>query len=576
MIKRRSFRSNNNLNDLHPVLARLYQARGVQAIDELEYVLARLYPYEQLLNINSAAQLLAEAIYQQQHIMIIGDFDADGATSTALAVRVLLACGAKKVSFVVPNRFEYGYGLTPAIVDLAVTKTAGQQPNLIMTVDNGISSIEGVERANTLGIQVIITDHHLAADILPNAAAIVNPNQPGDVFPSKSLAGVGVCFYVLLALRAVLRQADWFKQQNIMEPKLADYLDIVALGTVADVVSLDHNNRILVHQGLQRIRAGHCVPGIKALLEISGRDLKKISALDLGFAVAPRLNAAGRLDDMSLGINCLLADDPTMAKELAQQLDTLNQERRGIEQDMKLQALKALEKMQLDAKNLPLGITLFNPEWHQGVIGILAARIKDQHHRPTIIFAEGGTNELKGSARSVRGVHIRDVLDAIAKQHPTLITKFGGHAMAAGLSLSPDKLTLFTQAFNTEVAKHLTLADVHGEILSDGELSEAELCMATANLLTSAGPWGQAFPEPIFDGIFEIVEQRIVGQKHLRLSVRYPEGKRVYSGIKFNIDLEQWPNHRCTQVHLAYKLDINEFNEVKSVQLRIEYLEALR
>jgi single-stranded-DNA-specific exonuclease len=448
-----------------------------------------------------------------------------------------------------------------------------RKPDIIMTVDNGISSVDGVNLAKELGIKVLITDHHLAPTVLPLADVIVNPNQANDKFPSKNLAGVGVCFYVLLALRALLREECWFVKQNIAEPKLADYLDIVALGTVADVVILDQNNRTLVHQGILRIRQKKCIVGIQALIEIAGRDIEMIGAADLGFSVAPRLNAAGRLDDMSLGIECLLTDDLSTAQDYAKQLDVLNRERRNIESEMKTQAIASLKKLELDERMLPLGLVLFDPTWHQGVIGIIASRIKDKYHRPVIAFAPTETNELKGSARSISGIHIRDVLDSIATQHPTLITKFGGHAMAAGLSLLPDRLIEFQKVFYHELEKHLTHEALQGEILSDGELDEGDISIKTTEMLIDAGPWGQGFPEPIFDGVFEILDQRIVGQQHLRLSLRAINGQRIYSAVKFYIDLDEWPNYHCNKARIAYKLEINVFNNLKNVQLNIVYIE---
>ena len=570
IIKRRPENQEQNTlaTDLHPILRRLYQHRGIISNDELQRELSHLLPFTALSGIDEAVSLLGTALKAQQHIVIVGDFDADGATSTALAVRALRIMGAVKVSFLVPNRFEFGYGLTPEIVTVALK----QKPDLIITVDNGISSIAGVELAQQQGVKVLITDHHLPGETLPNADAIVNPNQNGDVFLSKNLAGVGVCFYVLLALRSKLRAVGWFSEQKITEPNMAMLLDIVALGTVADVVPLDKNNRILVHQGLQRIRAGKCVVGIKALLEISKRKLSSITVADLGFALGPRLNAAGRLDDMRLGIECLLTDDMVQARLYAQELDSLNKERCSIESEMKHQALAILDKLNFNQKKLPSGLCIFDPQWHQGVIGILASRIKDQYHRPVIAFADAGNNEIKGSARSIKGLHIRDTLDAIAKQQPHLISKFGGHAMAAGLSIKTKDYNEFTEAFNAEVERQLTAEDMQGELLSDGELEASDLSLNVAEMLQNAGPWGQTFPEPLFDGKFEIIEQRIVGENHLRLSLRHLQGEKILTAIKFNVALEEWPNHRCQQVHAAYRLAVNEFNGMRNVQLLVEHL----
>jgi single-stranded-DNA-specific exonuclease len=550
--------------DTHPVLRRIYAARGVQHKADIEYELKNLLPFDKLKNISQAAELLFEALQQQWRILIIGDFDADGATSSALAVRALRAFGVQHVDYLVPNRFTYGYGLTPEIVAVAAEK----KPNLIITVDNGISSIAGVEAAKKLGIKVLITDHHIAGDALPEAEAIVNPNQRDDAFESKAIAGVGVIFYVLLALRRCLREKNYFSEKNIVEPNMAAYLDLVALGTVADVVSLDRNNRILVKQGLRRIQAGKCCPGISALLQISKRDAKKISAADLGFALGPRLNAAGRLEDMSLGIECLLTDSNEQALAYAQQLDALNHERRGIESDMSEQAFAILKKM--DFKELPVGLCVFDQSWHQGVIGILASRIKDKYHRPVIAFAPAEQGIIKGSARSIVGIHIRDMLDAIAKKQPTLLTKFGGHAMAAGLSLAQKDFAAFNQAFIDEIAQHCNPEELRGAVYSDGTLRNEELNLELAEQLQAGGPWGQHFAEPAFDGIFSIVEQRLVGQKHLKLLLK--QSDKIFSAIAFNVDLTQWPNYRAESIHVVYRLDINEYQGRSSLQLIIEHI----
>lgn len=572
--------------DLHPLVKRIYENRGINNIKELDHNLTALIPYHSLQGIDEAVALLYEHIVKQKRIVIVGDFDADGATSSALAVAALKSFGIKEVSYLVPNRFEYGYGLTPEIVAVA----AKWQPDLIITVDNGISSIEGVTAAHAKGIKVLVTDHHLAGAKLPAADAIVNPNQPGDSFPSKNLAGVGVIFYVMCALRRYLKEKNWFAEKNIKEPNMTAFLDLVALGTVADVVPLDQNNRILVHQGLRRIRAGHCCVGINALLEISKRSAAKLTAADLGFAIGPRLNAAGRLDDMSLGIECLLTENPEKAREYAQVLNELNQQRKSIEMDMKQQAMRELNKLELSQLNktrtkLPLGLCLYDENWHQGVIGILASRIKDQFHRPVIAFAPGDQGDengnnvmLKGSARSVNGFHIRDALDAVATKYPNLITKFGGHAMAAGLSLEKTKLSEFTQAFDKEVRNHLNENQLNAEIYSDGELNPEDFNLELAQVLQDAGPWGQHFPEPMFDGIFTIVSQRLVGSNHLKLTLKVDQAQQqqapLLDGIIFNIDTNQWPNHRCEKIKAAYKLDINEYRGIQSVQLLLSHLEA--
>ena len=555
-------------DDLHPVLRRVYAARAIESTDELDYSLQRLLPPSLLGGMTAAVELLQQAVTTGQRIMVVGDFDADGATSCALSLRALRAMGAVDVHYLVPNRFEYGYGLTPEIVAVA----AEQQPDLIMTVDNGISSIDGVAAARQRGIRVLITDHHLPGEQLPAAEAIVNPNLRGDPFPSKNLAGVGVAFYVMLALRARLREQGWFEEAGLPEPNLAVWLDLVALGTVADVVPLDRNNRILVHQGIQRIRAGHCVPGIRALLENAGRNLQRVVATDMGFGVGPRLNAAGRLDDMSLGIECLLTDDRQAARQMAARLDTFNRDRKDIESDMQTQALQVIAGLDLKDEQLPVGLCLFEPDWHQGVIGILASRIKERFHRPVIAFARSGEGELKGSARSVSGLHIRDALEAVATRHPGLIDKFGGHAMAAGLGLAEHNYPAFAAAFNDEVARHLSADDLTGVIYSDGELSDEELSLDTAQLLRDASPWGQGFPAPLFEGDFTVLGHRVVGEKHLKMTLQPAQGSCQIDGIAFNT--AELPAD-CRQVHMAYRLDANEFRGIVSPQLIVEYVEAV-
>ncbi|WP_331345597.1 single-stranded-DNA-specific exonuclease RecJ [Cellvibrio sp. UBA7661] len=557
---------------LHPLLQRIYSARGVQHGRELEYQLAHLAK-PHFKGLPEAVSLLADAVVAQAKIMIVGDFDADGATSSALAVLALRAMGLSSVDFLVPNRFEYGYGLTPEIVAVA----AAQQPDIIVTVDNGISSIEGVNAARELGIAVVVTDHHLPGAELPDADAIVNPNQPGCEFPSKNLAGVGVIFYVMNALRAELRQIGWFEENGIPEPNMASFLDLVALGTVADVVPLDHNNRILVAQGLERIRAGRCRPGIKAMLEVAGKQTHKLVASDFGFALGPRLNAAGRLDDMSLGIQCLLCESENLAREMAAQLDELNRDRKAIETGMQQEAMTMLQKiLEADEESLPWGVCLFDETWHQGVIGILASRIKDKYHRPTIVFADVGDGEIKGSARSVTGFHIRDALDAIAARHPRLLQKFGGHAMAAGMSLRRDNFAAFAQAFDEEVRRQLTATDLQAVVVSDGELATQELSLQLAAHLRDAGPWGQHFPEPLFDGEFFLLQQRKVGEKHLKMTLAMDaKGQQLVDAIAFNIDTGIWPNPNIQRVRVAYKLDINEFRGNTNLQLLVEYLEPL-
>lgn len=560
-----------SLSSLHPVLRRVYGARAVQSRQELDCILDKLLSYQLLNGITDAVNLLAHAIQAQRKILVVGDFDADGATSTAVAIRALRSFGAQNVNFLVPNRFAYGYGLTPELVAVAAKEFA---PDLIVTVDNGIANHAGVEAALQAGMQVLITDHHLPAKTLPPANAIVNPNQPNDLFPSKYLAGVGVIFYVMLALRRQLVNDNWFSKKNLPEPNMSRLLDLVALGTVADLVPLDHNNRILVHNGLRRIRGGHCASGIVALLELAGRDFRRAQASDLGFAVAARLNAAGRLDDMSLGIECLLTDDPVRAREIARALNQLNEERRNIEQDMQTQALEALGKLTDNLHgDMPRGLCLFDASWHQGVIGILAARIKDRFNRPVIVFAPGHEDELKGSARSIPGLHIRDVLALIDVQYPGLIRKFGGHAMAAGLTIQHQQLAQFIKVFDEAVSRQLSEADLQHMLLSDGELSVDEFNLEVAALLREGGPWGQGFPEPVFDDTFRLLEQRIVGDKHLKL--RLGKEDKVIDAVAFFIDVKEWPNHRCEQVRAAYRLDINEYKGRQSVQLIVDYLEPV-
>jgi single-stranded-DNA-specific exonuclease len=567
-IKRRDVATDNNsFSDLHPLLKRIYSGRGVLSGEELQRDLQFLLPFHTLRDIDKAVECLAQAIYQQQKILIIGDFDADGATSTALMIRALKSFGAQAVNYLVPNRFEFGYGLTSQLVEVAKQTFS---PDLIVTVDNGIANHAGVITAKNHGIKVVITDHHLAGETLPLADAIVNPNQPGDNFPSKSIAGVGVAFYVMLALRRYLSEAGWFIKSELTEPNMSQLLDLVALGTVADVVSLDHNNRIMVHQGIRRIRAGRCISGITALLTIAQRQPSTVSSADLGFAVGPRLNAAGRLDDMSLGIECLLADDLNMALEIAKSLNQLNDERRVIEQEMQTQAFMNLNTLSLD--KLPIGVCLFDETWHQGVVGILASRIKDRLHRPVLIFALANDGSLKGSGRSIHGLHIRDVLTEIDVRYPNLISKFGGHAMAAGLTIAADAFTTFAKVFNEVVSAKITEEALHQLLMSDGELLSNELSLEIAEILREAGPWGQSFPEPVFDGVFAVVDQHLVAGKHLKMNLMKED--KIISAIAFNVNLNEWPNYRCQQVNIAYRLDINEFKGSKKIQLVVEQLEA--
>ncbi|WP_371815843.1 single-stranded-DNA-specific exonuclease RecJ [Marinobacterium sp. xm-d-420] len=561
----------SSLASLHPVIARIYAGRGVSELSELEKGLETLLPDGAMLGIDAGVARLVTALRQQESILIVGDFDCDGATSTTTALLALRAFGFNQVDYLVPNRFEYGYGLSPEIVEVAQQK----QPDLIITVDNGISSIEGVDRANILGIDVIVTDHHLPGSVLPKAVAIINPNQAGCQFMAKSTCGAGVIFYLLIALRRQLQQLGWFEKSGVKAPNLANYLDLIALGTVADVVPLERNNRTLVHQGLARIRAGRARPGLLALLEVAGRDNQRISSSDLGFAVAPRLNAAGRLDDISLGIECLLEEDPQRAREYAEQLDALNRERRSIESEMQAQAMAHLESLDLSEAERPAGIALFNEQWHQGVIGILASRVKEKLHRPVIVFAPGDEGEIKGSARSIEGFHIRDGLDRIATEHPGLISKFGGHAMAAGLTISKADLARFETAFAAEVTRQTRKEDLDRVIETDGELAPNQFTMELAQMIQEAGPWGHQFPEPSFHGEFRLLQQRIVGQKHLKMVLQEPTTGLALDAIAFNVESDIWPNASINRVRAVYRLDINEFRGQRSLQLMVEWLKPL-
>ncbi len=559
------------LGDIDPVLQRIFSSRGILSCEELEKSLAKLPSPWLLSGMQIMVEHLITAIKQQQAISVVADFDADGATSCALAIKGLALLGAKNLNFVVPNRFEFGYGLTPEIVELVKQ----QNPDIILTVDNGISSVAGVKAAQAAGIKVLITDHHLVGQEIPPADAIVNPNLPDDKFPSGNIAGVGVMFYVLMALRIRLRELHWFEKNQWPEPNLAQLLDFVALGTVADVVALDQVNRILVHQGLLRIRSGQCQRGIKALVDISGRHLANIQAADLGFAIAPRLNAAGRMDDMSLGIQCLLTEDAELARDIAIQLDALNQDRKEVEGQMKIEAMALLADMKaLDEQHVPAGVCLYDANWHQGVIGILASRIKDRLHRPIIAFAPADNGEIKGSARSINGVHIRDVLSDIAAAHPQLLSKFGGHAMAAGLSIKLHDYPHFALLFANAVEARLTQVDLQQKAWSDGQLDTQHLTLAFAEQLQQAAIWGQAFPEPAFDGIFDVFQCRIVGKQHLKMVFKLPFSNLLIDAIAFFADKpENWLG--CRKVNAVYKLDINEFRGQRSLQLQVQYLEKI-
>jgi single-stranded-DNA-specific exonuclease len=549
---------------LHPVLARVYAARGVACAADLELGLERLLPVSSLDGVEAAAELLAMHMARGARILIVGDYDADGATASALMVRAIRRFGHADVGFLVPDRFRFGYGLTPGIVALA----AERRPNLLVTVDNGVSSLDGVAAARALGIDVLVTDHHLPGAELPAATAIVNPNLPGARFASRALAGVGVAFYVLLALGRRLGKPTALT---------AEFLDLVALGTVADVVPLDRNNRVLVQAGLERMRAGRCVPGIAALAAVAGRTLAATGTADLGFFIGPRLNAAGRLEDMSIGIECLLTDDLTRARALAEQLDRLNRERRVIEARMHAEAVEIVRRLQFGEQGakLPGALCVFDPDWHQGVVGLVASRIKDQVHRPVIAFAPADGGLARGSARSVPGIHVRDALEAVATRSPGLIEKFGGHAMAAGLTLAQDRLREFGTAFAAEVERRATPGLLDGRLYTDGALQPAELSLETAERLRAAGPFGSAFPEPSFDGEFTVVEARVLGEKHLKLWLRAAPRSPPHEAIAFG-----WLTRPGAHVpraearlRIVYRLDVNEYQGLKRPQLLIEYLE---
>ncbi|EGQ9297196.1 single-stranded-DNA-specific exonuclease RecJ [Vibrio parahaemolyticus] len=562
-------------DSIPPILKRIYINRGITDIAQLETSARALHSYQKLGGIEQAVELLFQAIQEQKRIIVVGDFDADGATSSALSVLALRMLGSNNVDYLVPNRFEDGYGLSPEVVDQALELGA----EMIMTVDNGVSSIEGVRYAKENGITVLVTDHHLPGQVLPEVDAMVNPNLDSCTFPSKALAGVGVAFYLMMALCVHMRKHNWFAQQGMQEPKLMELIDLVALGTVADVVPLDENNRILVHQGLQRIRAGKARPGIQALIEVAKRDARRLVASDFGFALGPRINAAGRLDDMSFGVELLMCNNIHAARRMASELDGLNQTRKEIEEGMKQEAMAFCERLQFgENSELPYGLSLFQRDWHQGVIGILASRIKEKFHRPVIAFADGGEGTIKGSCRSIPGLHMRDALDFIDTQNPGLIIKFGGHAMAAGLTIKEQDFERFSRLFDEVVKKELDEAALKGVILTDGELKPEEFSMHIAEQLRAGGPFGQAFPEPIFDGEFKVLHQKLVGEKHLKLMLEplykgHPTNVMI-DGIAFNVDLRRWPDASVKTVRLAYKLDVNEFRGNQSLQLMIDHIEA--
>jgi single-stranded-DNA-specific exonuclease len=554
-------------DSLPPLLRRIYAARHVTDEAQLATALSALLPVSALEGTREAARLLLQ--HAAGRVLVVGDFDADGATSTALMLRALREWGFAQVDFLVPDRFKFGYGLTPGIVELA----AREPPTLLVTVDNGISSLEGVAAARALGIDVLITDHHLPGQSLPDATVIVNPNVPGSRFGSRALAGVGVAFYVLAALQRLMQEEGRWRAQN---RPVSTWLDLVALGTVADLVPLDANNRVLVAQGMKRINAGHCVAGIRALLLVAQRAGNEVVAADLGFTVAPRLNAAGRLDDMSIGIRCLAGDEEAEVRALAVQLDQLNRQRREIEGQMQEQAMAAIRGLPpLSASSRHAGLCLFDAGWHQGVVGLVASRVKDRAARPVIAFAPAGDDQtLRGSARSIAGVHIRDVLENIASRHPGLIHRFGGHAMAAGLTIAAADLDRFARAFEQVVAEWLLDAEPDDAVWTDGPLEEAEICLATAEQLRAAGPWGQAFPEPVFDGEFEVESARVIGEKHVKFWLR-PVGTRArFDAIAFNLLGERFPKPPQGTLRLAYRLDINQWQGERRLQLLVEHVGA--
>ncbi|HCB2899970.1 single-stranded-DNA-specific exonuclease RecJ [Proteus mirabilis] len=567
-LRRRVAKATALPESLDPLLRQIYANRGITSETQLERSLKDLLHYQDLNGIDVAISLLVEALKLQSRIVIVGDFDADGATSTALAIKALRQMGFQQVSYHIPNRFDDGYGLSPQVVHDVAKKGV----DLIITVDNGISSFEGVDVAHEYGIRVLVTDHHLPGHSLPQADAIINPNLADCAFLSKSLAGVGVTFYLMTALRAELEKQGWFTAQGLARPNMADYLDLVALGTVADVVPLDENNRIFVYEGLRRIRAGRCCAGIKALTEVSRKTLSQLVSSDLGFALGPRLNAAGRLDDMSVGVALLLTNDIGVAREIANELDGLNQTRREIEAGMQEEASTIFRQFITTQDDLPNGLAIYHPQWHQGVVGILASRIKEKLHRPVIAFAPSGDGLLKGSGRSIHGVHLRDALERLNTLNPGLMVKFGGHAMAAGLSLEEDKFPLFQRHFSALMAELVSAEQLQGVILTDGELSDSQLSLPIAEMLREAGPWGQAFPEPLFDGKFTLLQQRIVGSKHLKMMLQPINSHVMIDAIAFNVDVNIWPDNSIKTVELAYRLDVNEFRGQRNAQLLVEHI----
>ncbi|OCF97854.1 single-stranded-DNA-specific exonuclease RecJ [Gilliamella sp. wkB308] len=555
-------------NDIPTLLQRIYALRGVTSSKEIDYAARNLSNYDQLNGIDNAVKIIYSAMKNNQRIMIVGDFDTDGATSTALAVRALKQMGCQFVDYIIPDRFEDGYGLSVEVVKKAISLKA----DLIITVDNGISAIEAVEFAKQANLPVIITDHHLCPNRLPSADAIINPNLPDCTFPSKNLAGVGVTFYLMLALRAKLRQENWFNDNQLAEFNIANLLDLVALGTIADVVKLDHNNRILVHQGVSRIRFGYCCEGIKALLQVAKKDCCSCNATDLAFYIAPRLNAAGRMDNMSLGVELLLCDHPDTALNLATDLNNLNNDRKLIEQTMHQEALSFIEKMENEKTSIPHFLVVYHPEWHQGIIGILSSRLKEKYHRPVISFASTQDGFLKGSGRSIKGIHLRDLLDELQHLHPELMVSFGGHAMAVGLTIHENNLSRFTTCVEALLLKRLDDKLLETVIETDGEIDGQDFNYSIAKQLKDSGPWGEGFPEPIFDGEFIIHQQRLLADKHLKLVLEPKNGGPIIDGIAFNVDRLEWPDLSIKQAKVVYHLDVDEFRGNQAAKLLIRHL----
>ena len=554
--------------DIPLLLQRVYALRGITSMQELDYTTRNLCNYDNLDGTQTAVEIVYSAMQNNKRIMIVGDFDTDGATSTALTVKALKKMGCQHVDYIIPNRFDDGYGLSISVIKRALLKKA----DLIITVDNGVSAIEAVEFAKQSNLTVIITDHHLCPEQLPAADAIINPNLPNCSFPSKHLAGVGVAFYFMSALRAKLRQENWFRTHNLEEYNLASLLDLVALGTIADVVKLDHNNRILVHQGINRIRSGYCCAGIKALLHIARKDPVSFTSTDLAYYIAPRLNAAGRMDNMSLSVELLLCDDYDSALKQASDLDMLNNDRKLIEQTMYKEALSYIQGLEQQQSSFPNLLVVYHPEWHQGIIGILSARLKDKHYRPVICFASTEEGILKGSGRSIAGIHLRDLLDELDQNHPDLLVSFGGHAMAVGLSIRENDLERFRKHFETLIDKRLNANTLEQIIETDGEVDSQDFNYAMAKQLKESGPWGEGFTEPTFDGDFIVHQQRLFAEKHLRLVLEPKNGGPIIEGVCFNVNLTQWPDNTIKNVKIVYQLDVDDFRGNQTAKLMIRHI----